>query len=99
MASKNMIVIRLSAIQDLGSKDVLCIDKAGTLTEAVSHLERHVDPLGQPSDRPLMLAYFNSHYESGPDAQARPMSEADRLAIHAQYHALEQEGLRCAVSA
>lgn len=160
MASKDMIVKRLSAIQDLGSMDVLCTDKTGTLTEAVIHLERHVDPLGQPSDRPLMLAYFNSHfetglkspldeailatshfdpgtwskvdevpfdferrrvsvlidngqerwllvkgapddviglcthYESGPDAQARPMSETDRLAIHAQYHALEQEGLR-----
>lgn len=65
MASKDMIVKRLSAIQDLGSMDVLCTDKTGTLTEAVIHLERHVDPLGQPSDRPLMLAYFNSHFETG----------------------------------
>ncbi len=34
MAKKQMIVKRLSAIQDLGSMDVLCTDKTGTLTEA-----------------------------------------------------------------
>ena len=34
MAKKHMIVKRLAAIQDLGSMDVLCTDKTGTLTEA-----------------------------------------------------------------
>ena len=34
MAKNKMIVKRLSAIQDLGSMDVLCTDKTGTLTEA-----------------------------------------------------------------
>lgn len=34
MASKNMIVKRLSAIQDLGSMDVLCTDKTGTVKAA-----------------------------------------------------------------
>ena len=65
MARMHMIVKRLSAIQDLGSMDVLCTDKTGTLTEAKIRLERHVDPAGQPSERVLELAYFNSFFETG----------------------------------
>jgi Mg2+-importing ATPase len=65
MARKHTIVKRLSAIQDLGSMDVLCTDKTGTLTEAKIHLESHVDPEGKPSERVLELAYFNSFFESG----------------------------------
>jgi Mg2+-importing ATPase len=34
MAEKRVIVKRLASIQDLGSMDVLCTDKTGTLTEA-----------------------------------------------------------------
>src|SRR5262249_34945198 len=34
MAEKKVIVKRLAAIHDLGSMDVLCTDKTGTLTEA-----------------------------------------------------------------
>jgi len=65
MAKKEMIVKRLSAIQDLGSMDVLCTDKTGTLSEAKIRLERHVDAAGRPSDRVLELAYFNSYFETG----------------------------------
>lgn len=65
MAKKRMIVKRLTAIQDLGSMDVLCTDKTGTLTEAKIRMERHVDPQGRPSDRVLELAYLNSYYETG----------------------------------
>ena len=35
MASGGVIVRRLSAIENLGSMDVLCTDKTGTLTEGV----------------------------------------------------------------
>ena len=65
MAKKHMIVKRLSAIQDLGSMDVLCTDKTGTLTEALIRLEKHVDSDGRPSERVLNLAYFNSFFETG----------------------------------
>ncbi|MDO8313731.1 MAG: HAD-IC family P-type ATPase, partial [Rugosibacter sp.] len=65
MARQHMIVKRLSAIQDLGSMDVLCTDKTGTLTEAKIRLERHVDAQGRPSQRVLELAYFNSFFETG----------------------------------
>ena len=65
MARMQMIVKRLSAIQDLGSMDVLCTDKTGTLTEAKIRLERHVDAAGKPSKRVLELAYLNSFFETG----------------------------------
>ena len=65
MAKKKVIVKRLESIHNLGSMDVLCTDKTGTLTEARIHLERHVDALGQDSSRVLELAYLNSFFESG----------------------------------
>jgi Mg2+-importing ATPase len=65
MAAKKVIVKRLPAIQNLGSMDVLCTDKTGTLTEARIHLERHIDSLGRDSKRVLELAYLNSFFETG----------------------------------
>ena len=65
MAANKVIVKRLASIHNLGSMDVLCTDKTGTLTEARIHLERHMDPLGRESERALELAYFNSFFETG----------------------------------
>ena len=65
MAQKRVIVKRLASIQNLGSMDVLCTDKTGTLTEAKIRLEQHVDAQGRPSARVLELAYLNSFFETG----------------------------------
>ena len=65
MAASKVIVKRLAAIHNLGSMDVLCTDKTGTLTEAHIHLERHQDASGRESDHVLMLAYLNSFFETG----------------------------------
>jgi Mg2+-importing ATPase len=65
MAARKVVVKRLAAIQDMGSMDVLCTDKTGTLTEARVRLERHVDADGRASPRVLELACVNSHFESG----------------------------------
>ena len=73
MAEKKVIVKRLPSIQDLGSMDVLCTDKTGTLTEAKIHLEKHLDPLGVQSARVLELAYLNSYFETGVKS---PLDEA-----------------------
>jgi len=73
MAQKKVIVKRLESIHNLGSMDVLCTDKTGTLTEARIHLERHVDAQGRDSSRVLELAYLNSFFESG---LRSPMDEA-----------------------
>ncbi|WP_437594797.1 magnesium-translocating P-type ATPase [Sorangium sp. So ce1000] len=67
LARERVIVTNLSAIQNFGSIDVLCSDKTGTLTTGEMELEAHVDPLGEPSERPFLLAYLNSYFESGVD--------------------------------
>ena len=65
MAHKKVIVKHLSAIQNLGSLDVLCSDKTGTLTAGTMTLDRSLDPFGNPSHRALELAYLNSKFETG----------------------------------
>ncbi|MCW5746201.1 MAG: magnesium-translocating P-type ATPase [Alphaproteobacteria bacterium] len=65
MSRKDVIVKRLGAIHDLGSMDVLCSDKTGTLTEAHIRLIRQVDPGGADSSSVLRLAYLNSAFETG----------------------------------
>ncbi len=73
MAREHVIIKRQQAIQELGSMDVLCTDKTGTLTEAKIHMESHLDPSGVESERVLELAYLNSWFETG---LRNPMDEA-----------------------
>jgi Mg2+-importing ATPase len=65
MARAHVIVKRLGAIHDLGSMDVLCTDKTGTLTEAKISLARRVALSGADSERVLDLAWLNSHFQAG----------------------------------
>ena len=65
MAKAQVIVKRLGAIHDLGSMDVLCTDKTGTLTEAKISLARQVALSGADSPRALDLAWLNSHFQAG----------------------------------
>ena len=65
MSRQHVIVKRLSAIHNLGSMDVLCTDKTGTLTEAKIRLERHLDCAGHDSEHVLRWAYLNSFFETG----------------------------------
>lgn len=65
LSSQHVIVKKLSAIEDLGSMDLLCTDKTGTLTESHIRLERHINADGQASESVLNLAYLNSYFESG----------------------------------
>ena len=65
MARAHVIVKRLGAIHDLGSMDILCTDKTGTLTEAKIRLARNVTLSGAVSERVLALAWLNSHFQAG----------------------------------
>ena len=65
MAKEQVIVKHLSAIQNLGSIDVLCSDKTGTITRGVMVLESSCDALGQPAAAPLFYARLNSKFETG----------------------------------
>ena len=65
MARKRVIVKRLSAIHDLGSMDVLCSDKTGTLTEARIALIRAVDVQGRDCPAALCNGQLNAAFETG----------------------------------
>ncbi len=65
MARGQVIVKRLAAIENLGSMDVLCSDKTGTLTQGTVVLEQHVDYRGRESEAVLRWACVNSALESG----------------------------------
>jgi Mg2+-importing ATPase len=65
MSKAQVIVKRLGAIHDLGSMDVLCTDKTGTLTEAKIELARQIALSGADSPHALDLAWLNSHFQAG----------------------------------
>jgi Mg2+-importing ATPase len=65
MAKLGVIVRRLNAIENLGSMDVLCTDKTGTLTAGVVELDGAFDLDGRPSAGVLRLAGVNARFQSG----------------------------------
>jgi len=65
MAQRGVIVRRLEAIEDLGSIDVLCTDKTGTLTAGTMSLKAALDVTGAPSDEVFRLACVNARFETG----------------------------------
>jgi Mg2+-importing ATPase len=73
MAREKVIVKHLEAVQNLGSIDVLCSDKTGTLTKGVMTLDQHLDALGRSSERAFLLLYLNSIFETGVN---NPIDEA-----------------------
>ncbi len=65
MSRKKVIVKRLNSIQNLGAMDVLCTDKTGTLTLDQVNLVRYCDVAGKEDEGILVLAYLNSHFQTG----------------------------------
>lgn len=73
MARSGVLVRRLSAIENLGSMNVLCTDKTGTLTEGVVRVDGAFDEMGRASERVLDLAVCNAALETG---IASPLDDA-----------------------
>lgn len=65
MARRQVIVKKLSAIHDLGSMDVLCTDKTGTLTEARIELAGWPGPDGANDDAVLTFASVEAQAHEG----------------------------------
>ena len=65
MSRHQVIVKELNAIQNLGSMDVLCTDKTGTLTQDKIVLERHLNVDGKEDARILRHAFLNSWHQTG----------------------------------
>jgi len=79
MAHRGVLVRRLESIENLGSMDVLCTDKTGTLTEGIVKLEQTTDVDGKPSARVLSLAGMNARLQTG---LPNPLDEAIKEADH-----------------
>jgi len=90
MADKKVIVKRLHSIQNLGAMDVLCTDKTGTLTADHVVLERHCDVQLEDDDQVLVLAFYNSHFQTG----LKNVLDRAILAHTEISHELELPGLR-----
>ncbi|MDF2738249.1 MAG: mgtA, partial [Nitrososphaeraceae archaeon] len=65
MAKEKVIVKRPESIENLGSMDILCTDKTGTITTGELKLHSYPDINGQNNEKILLYAYLNAMYETG----------------------------------
>jgi len=73
MAERGVIVRRLESIENIGSMDVLCTDKTGTITEGIVKLDAALDLSGCDSEKVFHLAFINAHFQTG---LTNPLDEA-----------------------
>ena len=65
LAKKNTLVKSIKSIQNLGSMDILCTDKTGTLTKNNIELQKYINVDGNDDDYVLKCAYVNSSLSTG----------------------------------
>lgn len=73
MSREKVIVKRLDAIEDVGSLDILCTDKTGTLTVGSVELHGRWNINGDDSIEVHRLAYWNAHLQA---SYLNPLDEA-----------------------
>ena len=99
MAAGGVIVRRLDAIENLGSMDLLCTDKTGTLTEGVIRLDGCRDASGAEAPQVRLWALLNATLQAG---MANPLDEAiaagkgagDDLAAYAKVDEIPYDFIR-----
>jgi Mg2+-importing ATPase len=65
MAKQQVIVKRLSSIENFGCMNILCSDKTGTITEGKVTLKDALDIEGNHSDKTLHYAWLNATMQQG----------------------------------
>ncbi|MET3114914.1 Mg2+-importing ATPase [Pedobacter sp. CG_S7] len=65
MASQQVIVKRLSAIENLGSMNILCSDKTGTITQGKVNLKDTLAINGKHNEKVLEYAWLNASMQQG----------------------------------
>ena len=78
LAQEKVLVKRLDAIEDLGTMQLLCTDKTGTLTVGELRVERAVNSLGESSDAVLQLAAINATLQG---SSANAIDEAIKASV------------------
>ncbi|XP_028082926.1 uncharacterized protein LOC114284218 isoform X4 [Camellia sinensis] len=73
MAKDRCIVKSLTAIRDMGSMDILCIDKTGTLTENCAIMINHFDSWGSSEEKVLRFGFLNAYFKT---EQKYPLDDA-----------------------
>jgi len=77
MAKLQVIVKRLSSIENIGSMNILCSDKTGTITAGKVNLKDTLDINGSHNDKVLEYAWLNASLQQG---FKNPIDEAICLA-------------------
>jgi P-type Mg2+ transporter len=91
MARERVIVRRLSSIENLGSMEILCADKTGTLTEGRVQVHSSLDLHGKASEKVLFYSSLNAFFETG---FTNPIDEALRKNLSfdlSAYRKLDEE--------
>ena len=65
LSKKKTLVKNIKSIQNLGSMDILCTDKTGTLTKNNIVLQKYINLKGEDDDYVLKCAYINSKLSTG----------------------------------
>lgn len=65
LSEKKVIVKKLNSIQNLGSMNILCTDKTGTITEGKLKVDNIIDINGKTIKDGLKIAYINSKLQTG----------------------------------
>ena len=65
LAKKKTLVKNIQSIQNIGSMDILCTDKTGTLTKNNIELQKYIDIEGKDDEYVLKCAYLNSSLGTG----------------------------------
>ncbi|WP_413998023.1 magnesium-translocating P-type ATPase [Flavobacterium sp. W1B] len=65
MAKQQVIVKRLSSIENIGSMNILCSDKTGTITEGKVNLKDTLDIYGNHNEKVLRYAWLNASMQQG----------------------------------
>jgi len=73
MADYKVIVKQLNSIENIGSMNILCSDKTGTITEGLIQFNSALDINGEKSEKAFLYGYINAFYQSG---YVNPIDEA-----------------------
>ena len=91
MANEKVIVKRLESIENLGSMDILCTDKTGTITRGEMKIHSFLDINRNNNEKVFLYAYLNAIYETGFENPIdKSIKDYKRLDISSDYSKIDE---------